>query len=84
MRNQLFPVPLSLHTLSFTGAFCMISWQPLHSSLISARFEDRMSKIRDDGLEMLLVGTADLLDFLHRKRSETEYCNCDLAGNLHL
>lgn len=73
-----------MHTLSFAGAFCMISWQPLHSRLISARFKDRMSKIRGDELEMLLVGTVDLLDFLNNKRSETGYCNSDLAGNLGL
>lgn len=67
MRNQLFPVPLSLHTLSFTGTFCMISWQPLHSCLITVRFKDRMSQTRDDELEMLLVKTVDLLDFLNQR-----------------
>lgn len=62
----------------------MISWQPLHSSLITVRFKDRMSQTRDDELENLLVKTVDLLDFLNHKRSETEYCNSDLAGDLGL
>lgn len=43
-----------------------------------------MSQTRDDELEMLLVKTVDLLDFLNHKRSETEYCNSDLAGDLRL